>query len=980
MPKLSQNFPMISISMDRSMNPVLVQGPSHVTGVDAREQGSALKFPGFVATTMSAASTSAVVPKSFHSFSMQKGTSNGFLRGFIYHDTGVGEIVANFYDSLSAIWRRFVIAADASLTAADGGKTDVTSASVAVFVTYLDDASTAVQQQKTFFFDGSNFISTAMGAGLDEGWTSIGTPAASASGQLSAGEYQVGIRLIDTRRNVKTGLSQVAVVTGITAGQDIESTASITLPTGWDATTGSTGKTKVIYIRTIADKTTGFVERQGDYDGASMTLRWGGSTANGGLTDFGLLRKNDPHDNKLERVGLPPKTTRIGHHQGVTVMQLEGDVVDEGNTDIVFSPSHDFRPEDFPRSNVYRLGTDIGDIVQFVRGGDFLAAMTESAMIRFHKQGFALAANAFELGWGPRSRYGSVAVGATIFSVSETGLYLVNSGNGSFESVGAVGRIITNDWVADIKADTPATAIPNIHLAYDESLGVVFIVNNVKQQALMIWVSPGRITLLEDFPWTLSATLPDPPTGGPKRAWFFAPADTTGGTFRHDQIWSADVDRTGSFTMSGLTSGSNTLNGTISTAAVTDSLTDTGKTWVAEVLGATVYIFTGTDEVPQKAIVDGPVNTAALASDDFIRANNNSVGSDWTEVEGAASEISISSNQLKFDDSSAGDDNTYAIWEGSPATFSASDEPYRVEAVFNQVGDSDTSADRPVAIFVIARATGPYAQTNPTTTGYYGGIAYRNLQVGNATYNVGVGAADALYFIYRVDDPINISVVASAAETARPSSNQQVSVALELNGSTIKLFIDGTEKLSATDSTYTSGDVGVGVAKDSVDADTHTNLVDRFVVFSSDPTGTITDTLELDRTISGMATGDKYTISPVKYEVRLPSVGNPSERLWNRHTVEQIGAYLTNHTAPSATDNNRLRFVTFRAGSDTVQTSQWVAITTDPDNMVGDLSSAHGLGIQAGLQNYEAGSTFELVAMNTKYYAQIGNTRITANT
>lgn len=977
MPKVFQDIPLIGATLNRSMNPVLAGGFSRMTGVDAREEGSAPKFPGFVLTTMTGSPKSNVTPDFFKAFAIQKGNLSGVLRGFVVLNTANGRITAHFYDTVDAVWQFKVIADDAGVSADDGALLDVTSSHTYLYVTYLDNSSTQVQ--KVFYFDGSVYRTSKMGIQNEEGWGDLKTPIAAASGKLSAGEYQVAIRLLDTRRNVRTGLSEVKTVTGISAGQGIQVGAGgganplLTLPTDWDSTTGSSGKTKILLYRTIADLGGLFLERQADWEGTDSELQWG-LTANGGLTDLGLLRKNDPYENRRDRTGLPPTTTRIGHTQGITVMQLKGDDNEHGITDLVFSPTHDNRPEDFPRSNVYRLGVNLGNIVQFLEAGDFLVAFLESSLIRFHKQGNALSVNTFELGWGPRSRYGAVAVGSSLLVLTETGLQLVNSGDGTYLSVKAVERLVTNDWLADIKADTPTDATPNIHLSYDESLGVVFIVNNAKQEVILFWVLEGRITMLESFPWTFSATLPDPVTGGPKRAWFYAPKDNAGNFLRPDAVWSADVDRTGSNTLFGLTEGTNTLNGTLTAAGTNTQLIDTGAAWVEEIIGSFAYVFTGTNEDPNKAMITGPVDTYLVEDDLTTGSNGNSLPSDWSEVELAAADVSKVQGGVQLQDTDAGGAATFntANWAGTPLTFSASDETYQVQATFQATGTGTGSDERPHVIMVFGRSSADMDLT-ADETGYLAVYTFK-------TTPFVLGGMDDLtqneLSIYRRDGTSSFTSLGSVAIT-QPAFDDQVQLMLEFNGSTIKAFFNGVEKLSVTDSTYTSGQVGFGVGFETGgNALRGLTVVNRFEVLKLVAVGT---TLTLDRNITSKATSDKYTISPVEYELRMPAVGDAG-RLWNRHTIEQVGAYITNLSKPTVTDNSRFRFLTFRAGSNTAETSQLVALTEDPDNLVGSLGSAHGFGIQAGLQNIEAGSSFELVAVRVAGFAQIGNTRITANT
>lgn len=963
MAKQAQNMPVQGATLDASMNPVLVQGFSRLTGVDLREGGALPKFPGFVRSTTTFAYSDSTIDF-FEYVELQKGSETGTLRGFVTHDSANNVISFDYYDTHSSLWRHTDLATDA---VGDGDTIDVTTAGKFLYLTYGDNSSPIVQVQFVFYFDSfednDTFNVEAMGVGKDKDWGDIASAAAGAgSGRLSAGDYGVGIRLLNQRRNVRTPISEVVEDITVNAGDHIADTGAISLPSGWDST-----DTDIELYRTIANGSRLYREVTMTFS-TTPSLKWGHTSAPNGLSDAGLVRKNLLFENNLDLAGKPPASNRILHYQGITIMRLIGDDLENALTDLVFSPSHEFRPEDFPRNQLFRVDSGLGPIVTFQRPGDFAVGFTPIAMIRFQRAGTQMTADVVNLGWGPSSRNGVATIGSSLLVVTTKGIYLTNANDGSMIVLGAVDRLITRDWVANIAADS-GVATPNIHVATDELLGATFVTNNATRECLIYWHASQRISLLEDVPWLFSTTGADPVTGGPRRAWFSTPRDGSAVQYQLRRRWAADVERTGSNTMLGVTLANNTVNGTITSAGSTTQLIDTAGAWDNDVLGATAHIFT--------AGGDGRPSSSRLTtnSETVLLTGSMSTTTNWTEEVNNANDArenqsTVGRTGWEFRNvasfGSAGDDAWIDLIQ-TGATFDSTDEPYEVRAVpiKRQVTNPSGPSLRIDAFEVWGRLSQQTELRPNTGTGADG---YGVIIVWTTTSRDGTalakGTSATLYLVKRSSGTVTVLASEDSTDYLMPDVGEWT-LGIRFNGTTITAHLNGEQKLSATDSDFTSGSTAMGVGLTNSQqgvAEGEGLFVRSFTVV-----GITATTLTLDTAISGKVTGDAYTISPVPYRVTLPTLGG-ADKLWRRHTMTEIGAYITGLTSPSSTVNSRMRFQGFRAGSTTEEAGSWVTLSETVGDLFGQVN-IHGLGIQSGLEVIEAGGSFELVGLRTLFEA-----------
>lgn len=979
--KETQDIQFEGVTLDAATHPALAKGYTRLSGVDLRPTAGLRKFPGFLQRSFHQG-TLYTTPTFLRYAEIQKTGTDSKLRGYVILDTSqtTAYLRYHYFDTNASSWNVFLID---SWTAANGGDqddVDVATFGKFLYVVYKDDSGFL---QKAVYYDSTDSAIRVdtLGVGLVEETLNSGITTTSTGGKLGPATYGTAFRYRHKRRGTRTGMSQVQsqVVSATGTANKLTYTSSgnneFDKPTDWD-----TDETEVEMYRTVGDGGRLRFERKFDWTDPTVSAtewEWGSSgTTPQGLSDTELVQQ-DLYEPLLEVVGLPPSTNRITNYQGSTIMRLDGtdsDVNDivHSNTDLVFSPAHATRPEDFPRDQVYRVPTSVGPVLQFVEAGDYLVALTPVAAIRFQKNGTQMAVNTFHFGWGPSSRSGAVAVGSSVLVVTTKGVYVLNAADGEIQLLEAISRFITHEdnWVQDIEDDLESSGAPNIHCSHDEALGCVFIANNSKKQCLCLWTATGRISLLDDFAWTLSTSGPDPISGGARRAWFWAPngsgsVDDTSLLHVADHTRNATNDGVHLPTLWGFGDGT-TVNGTYSSVSgsAMSLIRDNGSSsFLPEnVAGSYAHLWFSGDSTRERAVVTR-LGTA-IDEDNFDRAANATVdGSNWAEFTetGGVIEIgdvtaSVDRYEVQFEAATSAENAQHLTNLNGYSTV----EPYLVSALF-RCHDLATAA--PVYLLSAERAATNWSADKE---GY---LICWNPTASNITMNGETVNADSIE-VFRVTSAgsytsvgtSDLSTTPFAAASYKTHRPYRLSSRVERSGSdtTFRVFINESQVAFITDSAqqFSSSPwyAGVGV---KIAAGTSVPVyVDEFRFIGN------LDELTLSAATTGtQAAGDRYSLSPVPTLVTLPPYGVGG--LFNRTQITQQGGYLKNLQNPQnngGSANSYLRFQVFTEGGTTEETNQEVTLTADAWDLFGHTQGA-GLVVQGGFEHHGSGEDFELLSM-----------------
>lgn len=973
-----KDIPLQGATLDRSSHPMLTQGFPRLSGVDLRPNAGFRKFPGFVRSTFYQG-TLYTTPSFLKYVELQKAGSDAKLRGYVVLGTlsTTTYLRFHYFDTSALTWNTVKIDDWTTSTGGDADDVDATTYGKYLYVTYRDGTT---WHQKVVYYDTVDAAVQVetFGVGKTDSTAIITVNVNGAAGLLDVGTFGVAFRFRHKRRGTRTGMSKViSATTTVASSYIVWNTSYLTtvdLPTDWDA-----DEVEIEFYRTVVGGGVLRFERKLDYViPATATWRWGDATT--GLTDTQLVNQ-DLYQQLTERVGLVPDTNRILNYQGCTLMRLDGldtgsDGVVNANTDIVFSPPYDTRPEDFPRTSVYRVPSSVGEVVSFVEAGDYAIAFTPVAAVRFHKNGTQMEVNTFHFGKGPSSRYGAVAVGNSVLIVTTKGVYVMNAVDGELVRLSTVSRLVTheNEWVQDIADDLFAAGPPNIHCVHDEALGCVYIVNNAKKQALCLWTESNQFSMLDDFAWTLSAQGPDLVKGGARRAWFWAP-NGSGAVDNVRDIWRADDTRADSAearlrpTYWGFGDGTH-ANGTYTgvTGAAMSVIRDAASGRILPVAtdGAYAHIWVGTAAARERAVVTG-LGTV-VANDDFDdpdAAANNTVGASWVERETGATDIRKVSSEIEFTGVGVGATDPLLITNTAGMTQA---EEYSVSALFRC--HNYTTATPVFLLSVERKATDWTADTE----GYF--VCW-NPTSSAVTMDANSIAANSIVVLRQATGvPGAYTAVGSQSLSAThfttANLNIHVGVRFEVRvlrsgGSTVfKVLLDGSLVATITDAaafataTWYAGVGMVGLS--GVDV-----LVDEFRFRRN------LGDLNLAAVTSGTQTsGNQWSLSPIPTLVTFPQIGD-GVNVYTRTLITHLALNIKNLTSPTPTTNSRVRMQGFVDGSTTEETGAWVTLTETLASMYGYFVAA-GMGVAAGFEHYGAGQDFELIG--ARIHGILGDTSV----
>ena len=374
------------------------------------------------------------------------------------------------------------------------------------------------------------------------------------------GKYGLAARLYNARRDVLSGMSTI-VTEEVLAGN-----AHFTAP-GLDASPPKGGGfDQVQAFRTIDAGNR--LYKEGVFEDGE-TPSWAEE-----LSDE-ALQYQEIFEPFIDEVRRPPTARRIHYYDGIMLAE------DKRDRAIKYSPTDKHQPEVFNSVNISRVKREHGALVEFVESGDFVYAIFPSLIRRFAKLGTVCTENDLHGGYGTTSRSAAVAVSSGLLMLTARGLVGVPPGAAP-TVYASTNRLfvpqLEGSWTGDVKADV-GSPLPNIVSAVDDLMGCAIFVNRAKQRAVLFWVDTQRITMLEDWPWTLACTGSDPVKGGQRRAWFHGmevqDSPDTSFAVHNDRVWTIDaLLDADTQTMLGLPSGM-VLNG----AATSTSARRTGPSF-----------------------------------------------------------------------------------------------------------------------------------------------------------------------------------------------------------------------------------------------------------------------------------------------------------------------------------------------------------------------------------------------------------------
>jgi len=549
---------------------------SRVIGADGRYVGSIRPYPGNLQVKDILTIPGLSGASDFTAFRyalLQKGTTVYYCRGFIVRCTisSAVKLLFIYYDDQTSTWGYYEIASGVSSTASiscasNGRWLYVAVEGSAPVVVYWDTSASALTK-----------------ATMGPIWETADAPALvedTGSYQLPIGSYDVAYRFYDSTRPVYSGMSARASTTTTTASSRLEVT--ITTPTGADAFD------RCAIYRTISVEVAGALYDCGilywETTVSRPGARWGATVVGyvGTMSDTALVQQ-DYYDPEGDAAGTPPTSGAIGFYQGTTFM-ADAATTDGGRGRLRWANLYRTDPENFPTRNTSSGSPTDGQVQAFVEAGDILYAFTACSVWRLQRVGTRVALARMHYGRSLTSPRAAHAVGQDVAVMTPSGLGIINGSTGDLQLVGSVDRIILDDW---------KSTLAYVESAYDSAMDASFFVNTATETAIVVWHVTKLATLLEDCAFVGVTSGPSPTVGGASRAYFLT---STG------VILTPDKDGTGSRTMNGLTVTplATDVWGACDEGGTLTTLTDSTRTFTAQVVGCYVHVYTASGWVRRK--------------------------------------------------------------------------------------------------------------------------------------------------------------------------------------------------------------------------------------------------------------------------------------------------------------------------------------------------------------------------------------------
>lgn len=244
----------------------------------------------------------------------------------------------------------------------------------------------------------------------------------------------------------------------------------------------------------------------------------------GTKTDAELILAGDSIDqNEVAMLKKPPPSKFVEIYEDLLfVVSIPEDDDEAVDLDILrWSPTDKDRFNYLPVENRRIPVTLQSRILGLENTGQFLVVVLDNQILRIQRSGEVISVDVIHNQHGVVSPKGILAVGSTLYLVSQVGLLVVDLNTGDLQNYLSVEKKFTETW---------ASSLSNVKMAYDAVMGCVAVLNPTAKEILLIWLSEGVATELALIPFTDCTTGPDPENGGPNRAWFYN--GTTGRIYR----------------------------------------------------------------------------------------------------------------------------------------------------------------------------------------------------------------------------------------------------------------------------------------------------------------------------------------------------------------------------------------------------------------------------------------------------------------
>ena len=423
------------------------------------------------------------------------------------------------------------------------------------YIVGSDGAGSSIAKVITSKSSGFGQLLSVFDMGPSGDTSTIGAPAYKATtnttGALDVGYYLFAYRYYDSIRRRYSAMSTPYLRGSYTANDRFEIANNGNVGAAWTTAdpfkplTTTKGPYDYVQVFSSISNGDGAVERgnyplyargtlalSNDYWTWSGAGKWGAVTVDDYYSDDSLVFLGQSWD-------------PVGEYVNTTVPVLE-DIAFVSDTNFGIEPSDEMltirwtplnraEPENFPPLNAKKTNIPAGGAAHFVMAGDYLWLLGEGESYRIQKRGGAIAIHRMLEGISVVGNNCSVAVGATIYTVTTQGILAINAETGDYQQIATADRMILKRWANNL---TDASATSSVFAAYDSRLAVVTFLNKPCGEALQLWLTTSRVTMLVDmwFDFMFDGRIPNNPGKGVSTVLISELADgpltrSTGGFF-----------------------------------------------------------------------------------------------------------------------------------------------------------------------------------------------------------------------------------------------------------------------------------------------------------------------------------------------------------------------------------------------------------------------------------------------------------------
>jgi hypothetical protein len=166
-----------------------------------------------------------------------------------------------------------------------------------------------------------------------------------------------------------------------------------------------------------------------------------------------------------------------------------------GVGEVRWSSLVEISPELYPPSNRYLPDLTANSVKVFKTVYPNVAGFSSDRMYLVRKEGTIIKISPIHEGFGTINQFTAESVGSMVYFLTPKGMKTLDS-NAQLDAVNSLNELLFKDW---------AGSLESISMAYDPTLSMLFVLNDVENEGQLLWFNSGMVTSLVDVPFRMCA-------------------------------------------------------------------------------------------------------------------------------------------------------------------------------------------------------------------------------------------------------------------------------------------------------------------------------------------------------------------------------------------------------------------------------------------------------------------------------------------